>query len=182
MKAHRAGSTVGVFLVSGSEAWIDITKSSTPKAVTSAFKKSKKAQPDDDAGPSATTTTTHWMAESGILDLFVFLGPSSLDVMDQYTSLTGRSPLPQLFATAYHQCRWNYLSQADVLEVQSKFDEHDIPMDVMWLDIEYADEHKYFIWDRRNFPEPEKMQDELAAKGRKVRAHMTMPQEGHELT
>ena len=168
MKAHRAGSTVGVFFVVGSEMWIDITKAPTNKDVTSRFKKRDKQDRHGDHGPSAVTTTTHWMAESGILDLFVFLGPSPLQVMDQYTSLTGRAPLPQLFATAYHQCRWNYLNQADVLEVQGKFDEYDIPMDVMWLDIEYAEEHKYFIWDRRNFPEPERMQDELAARGRKV--------------
>lgn len=169
MKAHRAGSTVGVFLVSGSEAWIDITKQPTSKEVTSAFKKSKKSNVKGaDAGPSASTTSTHWMVESGILDLFVFLGPSSADIFQQYTALTGRAPLPQLFATAYHQCRWNYLNQADVQDVQTKFDEADIPMDVMWLDIEYAEEHKYFIWDKRNFPEPEKMQDDLAACGRKV--------------
>lgn len=169
MKAHRAGSTVGVFLVTGSEAWIDITKAPTSKEVTSSFKKSKKSSKGSDAGPSSTTTSTHWMAESGILDLFVFLGPSSNDIFQQYTALTGRTPLPQLFATAYHQCRWNYLNQADVQDVQTRFDEADIPMDVMWLDIEYAEEHKYFIWDRRNFPEPEKMQDDLAARGRKVR-------------
>lgn len=165
MKAHRAGSTVGLFLVSGSEAWIDITKSATPKSTTSAFKKSKLVA---DEGPTALTTTTHWMAESGILDLFVFLGPSSTDIFQQYSALTGKTPLPQLFAIAYHQCRWNYLSQEDVLDVQMKFDKADIPFDVIWLDIEYAEEHKYFIWDRRYFPEPEMMQDRLADNGRKV--------------
>lgn len=168
MKAHRAGSTVGVFFVVGSEMWIDITKAPTRKEVLADFKKLSKQNRHGDHGPTAMTTTTHWMAESGVLDLFVFLGPSPLEVMGQYTSLTGRAPLPQLFATAYHQCRWNYLNEADVLEVQGKFDEYDIPMDVMWLDIEYAEEHKYFIWDRRNFPEPERMQHELAARGRKV--------------
>lgn len=167
MKAHRAGSTVGVFLVSASENWIDITKDSTPRSVTSSFKKSK-TQNSTDLGPASVTTTTHWMAESGILDLFVFLGPTSQDIFQQYTDLTGKSPLPQLFALAYHQCRWNYLNEDDVLEVQRRFDEADIPVDVIWLDIEYAEEHKYFVWDRRNFPTPEKMQESLAEKGRKV--------------
>ncbi|KAK4056711.1 glucosidase II [Microbotryomycetes sp. JL221] len=167
MKAHRAGSTTGVFFVSASETWIDITKASTPKDVTSSFQRSNK-DTKSDRGPTSTTTTTHWMAESGILDLLVFLGPSADVILDQYTSLTGRTPLPQFFATAYHQCRWNYLNQQDVQEVQTRFDEADIPMDVMWLDIEYAEEHQYFVWDRQNFPEPEKMQDDLAARGRKL--------------
>jgi hypothetical protein len=134
MQAHRAGSTVAVFLVTAAEAWVDVTKASTPKSVTSAFKKSKKVTNGDD-GPASLTTSTHWISESGILDLVVFLGPSSLDILDQYTALTGRAPLPQYFALAYHQCRWNYINEQDVQQVQEKFDEFDIPMDVMWLDV-----------------------------------------------
>ncbi|GAA5828886.1 hypothetical protein JCM11251_005908 [Rhodosporidiobolus azoricus] len=170
MQAHRAGSTVGVFLVNGAETWVDVTKSSTPKDVASLYRKAKKpkANGSGDAGPTSATTSTHWMSESGILDLFVFLGPSTLDVIDQYTSLTGRPPLPQYFALGYHQCRWNYNDERDVQEVQEKFDEYDIPMDVMWLDIEYAEEHKYFVWDRRHFPTPEKMQEKLAERGRQL--------------
>lgn len=168
MKAHRAGSTVAVFLVTAAEAWIDITKASSPRSLSSSFKSTKSSSNSTDGGPAAKTTTTHWMTESGILDLFVFLGPSSETIFDQYTSLTGRTPLPQLFAIAYHQCRWNYVNTEDVLDVQKRFDEADIPFDLIWLDIEYAEEHKYFIWDRRHFPEPEIMLDQLALRGRQV--------------
>lgn len=138
MQAHRAGSSVGVFLVTGSEAWIDITKSPTSKSVQSSYK-SHKSKSSTDHGPISITSSTHWMAESGILDLFVFLGPTPQSIFEQYTALTGRIPLPQLFAIAYHQCRWNYQSEEDVLEVQRRFDETDIPVDVLWLDIEYAE-------------------------------------------
>ena len=48
-------------------------------------------------------------------------------------------------------CRWNYNDQEDVNTVARKFDEHDIPMDVMWLDIEHTDGKKYFTWDARKF-------------------------------
>lgn len=48
------------------------------------------------------------MSETGFVDVFFFFGPSPSDVFDQYTHLTGRPPLPQMFAIAYHQCRWNY--------------------------------------------------------------------------
>ena len=36
--------------------------------------------------------------------------------------------------------------------MNAKYDEHDIPMDVMWLDIEHTDGKKYFTWDARKFP------------------------------
>ena len=78
------------------------------------------------------------MSESGILDLIILLGPTGNDVFETYGGLTGTTALPQMFAIGHHQSRWNYLNQDDVREVSSKFDEHDIPVDVIWLDIEYA--------------------------------------------
>uniref|UniRef100_A0A5B6ZEN6 Probable glucan 1,3-alpha-glucosidase n=1 Tax=Davidia involucrata TaxID=16924 RepID=A0A5B6ZEN6_DAVIN len=109
---------------------------------------------------------TLWMSEAGVVDAFFFVGPGPKDVVRQYISVTGTPALPQLFATAYHQCRWNYRDEEDVENVDSKFDEHDIPYDVLWLDIEHADGKKYFTWDRVLFPNPEEMQKKLAAKGR----------------
>ena len=52
--------------------------------------------------------------------------------------------------------------------VDSSFDEHDIPYDVLWLDIEHTDGKKYMTWDKLKFPSPEQMQKNLAVKGRKV--------------
>lgn len=49
-----------------------------------------------------------------------------------------------------------------------KFDDHDFPMDLMWLDIEYTDGKKYFTWDSVKFPHPEQMQRNLTATGRKL--------------
>ena len=52
--------------------------------------------------------------------------------------------------------------------VDAGFDEHDIPFDVLWLDIEHTNGKRYFTWDSGKFPNPAEMQDKLAAKGRKV--------------
>ena len=64
--------------------------------------------------------------------------------------------------------RWNYNDQEDVNTVERKFDEHDIPMDVMWLDIEHTDGKKYFTWDSRKFPDSIAMTENLASHGRKL--------------
>lgn len=74
----------------------------------------------------------------------------------------------QLFALGYHQCRWNYNDQDDVKNVADKFDEYDIPMDAMWLDIEHTDSKKYFTWDPIKFSNPTEMNNNLTAKGRKL--------------
>ncbi|KAL7141890.1 hypothetical protein ABFS83_08G085100 [Erythranthe nasuta] len=111
---------------------------------------------------------TLWMSEAGVVDAFFFIGPKPKDVVRQYTSVTGTSALPQSFAIAYHQCRWNYRDEEDVYNVDAKFDEHDIPYDVLWLDIEHTDGKRYFTWDKMLFPNPEEMQNKLAAKGRRM--------------
>ena len=117
---------------------------------------------------SATSVDTHWMAESGTLDLFFFLGPTQTDIFNAYTSLTGRPQLPQSFAVAYHQCRWNYNSEVDVAQVDAGFDAYDIPYDVLWLDIEHTDGKKYFTWDPVKFATPKVMQRALADKSRRM--------------
>jgi mannosyl-oligosaccharide alpha-1,3-glucosidase len=144
MHAHSADSTVGVFHVVASETWIDISH------------------------PTTKSTNTHWISESGILDLFLLPGPTPEAVFKQYATLTGAAPLPAHWALAYHQCRWNYVSSDDVRTVAKRFDEEDMPVDVFWLDIEYAEEHKYFIWDKKTFPDPVEMTNDIAAVGRKA--------------
>ncbi|GAB4835531.1 Probable glucan 1,3-alpha-glucosidase [Ancistrocladus abbreviatus] len=109
---------------------------------------------------------TLWMSEAGVIDAFFFVGPGPKDVIKQYVRVTGLPAMPQLFATGYHQCRWNYRDEEDVEQVDSKFDEYDIPYDVLWLDIDHTDGKRYFTWDKVLFPHPEEMQNKLAAKGR----------------
>jgi alpha 1,3-glucosidase len=104
--------------------------------------------------------------QSGVFDAFLFVGPSPKDVVAQYCAVTGTSAIPQLFSTAYHQCRWNYKDEADVAGVDAGFDEHDIPYDTIWLDIEHTDGKKYFTWDKNLFPNPKEMQNKIGAKGR----------------
>lgn len=112
--------------------------------------------------------STHWFSESGIVDLFILPGPKPEDLYKQYAELTGYTPLPPLWSIAYHQCRWNYYDQVDVMQVNERFNEEDISLDVTWLDIEYADEHKYTVWNKKQFPNPVEMQNAVAEMGRKM--------------
>ncbi|KAI9920575.1 hypothetical protein PsorP6_001445 [Peronosclerospora sorghi] len=116
----------------------------------------------------AKSKSTHWLSESGRFDLFLLAGPTSADLFSQYTLLTGRAQLPPLFALGYHQCRWNYKNEADVARVNAGFDEHLIPYDVLWLDIEHTDGKRYFTWDAHAFPTPKDMQEAVARTGRKM--------------
>ncbi|CAK9435287.1 uncharacterized protein LODBEIA_P57480 [Lodderomyces beijingensis] len=113
-------------------------------------------------------SSVHWMSENGILDFVVIIEDSPRDVNQVYGKLTGNTQLPLLSSLGYHQCRWNYNDIKDVLEVNSKFDEYEIPYDTIWLDIEYADNKKYFTWHPENFAEPGEMLQELNRSSRNL--------------
>ncbi|EPE02720.1 glycoside hydrolase family 31 protein [Ophiostoma piceae UAMH 11346] len=155
MQAHRQGSTVGVFWLNAAETWIDITKQKV------------KSNPMALGAGAETDTQTHWMSESGLLDVFVFLGPTTQDVLKNYGELTGYTALPQESAIGYQQCRWNYVSDDDVKDVDRKMDKFGIPYDIIWLDIEYTDGKKYFTWDEK-FADPKGMVERLDEHGRKL--------------
>lgn len=153
MQAHKKGSDAGLFWLNGAETWVDISR---PKGNPLSFSK---------AGGS---TQTHWVSESGLLDMFVFLGPDAPGLYKSYGELIGFSMLPPLFSIGHHQCRWNYESEDDVLDVTANFDKHDIPYDVIWLDIEYTLSKKYFTWNKAYFPDPARMMDKLEETKRKL--------------
>ncbi|XP_035721940.1 neutral alpha-glucosidase AB-like [Vespa mandarinia] len=159
--AHGKEKTAGIFWHNAAETWIDILSSADNNVVESFVNfvsgSTKKSQVD-----------VHFMSESGVIDVFFMLGPKPLDVFRQFTVLTGTAPLPQMFTLGYHQSRWNYNDQDDVAQIANSFDEHDFPMDTMWLDIEYTDGKKYFTWDSRKFPNPLEMVQNLTDKGRKL--------------
>jgi alpha 1,3-glucosidase len=112
--------------------------------------------------------TSHWMSESGVIDVFFIPGPSPQDLYRQYARLTGVMPLPPMFSLGYHQCRWNYKDEQDVYQVHGKFEELDYPYDVLWLDIEHTDGKRYFTWDHKLFPHPKEMQEKLWSQGRRM--------------
>ncbi|WP_280771416.1 glycoside hydrolase family 31 protein [Salipaludibacillus daqingensis] len=103
--------------------------------------------------------------ETGALDYYVFAGPTLKDAIQQYTWLTGRMPLPPKWAIGYHQSRFSYETEAEVMEVVDKFEEKNIPLDAIYLDIHYMDGYRVFTFDEGRFPNPKKMVETLKTKG-----------------
>lgn len=54
----------------------------------------------------------------------------------------------------YHQSRWGYKSADDVKTIIENYDEYGIPLDAVWLDLDYTVGRRYFTWDSTGFPDP----------------------------
>lgn len=143
MIAHGAAHTSGIFWNNPTETFIDIQNVENHKS-------------------------THWMSESGVIDVFIFPGMKIQSILKQYTDITGKPYLPPMFSLAYHQCRWNYKSEQDVAKVNAGFELAKIPYDVLWLDIEHTNGKRYFTWDENLFPNPIDMQKNISYYGRKM--------------
>jgi alpha-glucosidase len=99
------------------------------------------------------------------LVVYFFTGPSPAHVMRQYTELTGHMPLPARWTLGYHQCRWGYVTQQQVLDVARRLREGRHASDALWLDIDYMRGYRNFTWNPETFPEPEQMLQTLHEQG-----------------
>jgi len=103
--------------------------------------------------------------ETGIIDLFVYTGPSMKNVLEQHTFITGRPYLPPKWALGYHQSRHSYQNEEELKSIVSSFEEFEIPVDAIYLDILYMDGYRVFTFDKERFPNYETYLPELLERG-----------------
>ncbi len=114
---------------------------------------------------STDTGRLMYQSMGGNTELYVIAGPRLRDVVRRFTDLTGRHEVPPPWALGHHQCRWGYKSEADFLGLKEAFEAHDIPVSVLWYDIDYMDGYRVFTWDRAAFPDPAGLNNTLKAAG-----------------
>jgi alpha-glucosidase len=107
-------------------------------------------------------------AESGELDYYVFTGPTPAAILERFTELVGRMPLPPLWSLGYQQSRWSYTPASRVREIAARFRAEKIPCDVIYLDIDYMDGYRVFTWNPQAFPDPRRLIADLAREGFRI--------------
>jgi neutral alpha-glucosidase AB len=136
MLAHSAEQTIGLLWLNPSETWVDIESSN--QGVAGLFSNLVSGE--------TKTRLTHWFSETGLIDVWFMFGPKPEDVMRQNAFLVGSTYLPPYYSIGYHQSRWNYFSQEEVAKLDQNFDDHDIPLDAIWLDVEYTEGNEVFVF------------------------------------
>ncbi|MCQ2229182.1 MAG: alpha-xylosidase [Bacteroidales bacterium] len=118
-----------------------------------------------DFGASYVGTTKLFMADE-TMDMFVFLGDPK-KILDEYTSLTGKSPVPPLWSFGTWMSRITYFSQEEGMEIASKLRENKIPSDVIhfdtgWYGIDWQCDYQFA---KERFSDPQKMVKDLLKQG-----------------
>lgn len=109
----------------------------------------------------------------GDLDLYFIYGAEVPDVIDGYTSLTGRPSMPPKYALGYHQGCYGYWSAAKVLEAAQAYRIAGIPCDGLHIDVDFQDNYRTFTSSEVKFPNVRAFLDLLHGMGFKCSTNIT---------
>ena len=118
-----------------------------------------------DFGQSYIGAQRLFMADEQI-DLFVFFGEPK-DILDEYTNITGKSPMLPLWSFGTWMSRITYFSQEEGLDIARQLRKHKIPADVIhfdtgWFGVDWQCDYE-FAKDR--FPDPVGMLKQMKEQG-----------------
>ena len=102
------------------------------------------------------------------VEFFVFEGPTIEEVLERYTTVTGKPYLPPMWAFGYMLSRFSYFPQDKVIELVDLMQKEGFKVSAIFLDIHFMDSFKIFTWHPKRFPDPKKLIDELHKRGVKL--------------
>ena len=97
-------------------------------------------------------------------DVYVMTGESILDIVKQFRQLIGRSYIPPKWAFGYQQSRWGYMNEDDIREVVKGHREKKIPLESIYMDIDYMERFKDFTVNQERFPDFPELVKEMKAQ------------------
>ena len=99
------------------------------------------------------------------LTVYIITGENEKDIVKQFRGIIGRSYIPPLWAFGYGQSRWGFKNEADIREVAAKYKAAGIPLDSIYLDIDYMERYKDFTVDEKRFPDLKGLAADMQAEG-----------------
>jgi alpha-glucosidase len=107
----------------------------------------------------------YWSHANGSLDYYMIPGKNLKQVLRGYYALTGKNELQQKWAYGFHQSRWSYDFQDEILQLVKDYRELRLPLDVVHMDIDYMDGYRVFTFDKERFSDVAEMNRLLAKQG-----------------
>ena len=92
-------------------------------------------------------------SENGNLSVYLIESTTLTGLVREFRHLIGRSYIPPKWAFGYGQSRWSYMNEDEIREVVKKHREAGIPLDSIYLDIDYMVRYKDFTVNEETFPD-----------------------------
>ena len=104
-------------------------------------------------------------AASNNLTVYIITGESEKDIVKQFRKMVGRSYIPPFWAFGYGQSRWGYKTEEDIRTVAKQYQDAGIPLDSIYLDIDYMERYKDFTVDTERFPNLKGLATDMKEQG-----------------
>lgn len=103
--------------------------------------------------------------EGNNYDLYIIDGNDVNEISKEFRKLIGKSYVPPKWAFGYQQSRWSYGNEKEVKELGKEFREKNIPIDCIYLDIDYMERFKNFTVNNESFPNFDEMVKDMKSEG-----------------
>ena len=87
------------------------------------------------------------------IDVYIIEGDTLRDIVKNFRSIIGMSYIAPKWAFGFMQSRWSYFTKDDVVRIADSYKEADIPLDAIFLDIDYMERYKDFTINDERFPD-----------------------------
>ena len=104
----------------------------------------------------------------GKFDLYIIYASDILSVVKEFRGLIGKSYMPPKWAFGVAQSRWGYRCEEDVRKVAEEYKKAGMPLDIIYLDIDYMDNFKDFTVSKERFPDFKGLVKEMREQGIRI--------------
>jgi len=89
----------------------------------------------------------------GVIDFRFFASEKNPEAaIEKFQLYMGRSTVPPFWSLGFHQCRWGYENITMLENVIKGYEDNNIPLDIVWSDIDYMIDYEDFTIDEKRFP------------------------------
>ncbi|HET9256880.1 MAG TPA: TIM-barrel domain-containing protein, partial [Pseudonocardiaceae bacterium] len=109
----------------------------------------------------------------GEMDYYFITGSGLEEVLSQYTTLTGRSPMPPKYVLGFHQGGYGYFDRYVLGKVANAYRAARLPIDGLHIDVDFQDNYRTFTHSETKFPNARQLMDDLHTIGFKCSTNIT---------
>lgn len=98
-------------------------------------------------------------------DVYILEGESVLKIVEEFRALIGPSYIPPKWAFGFAQSKWGYKCEADIRAVYDGYRKAELPLDMIYMDIDYMKDYKDFTVDPERYPDLTKLAKSMKRSG-----------------